>query len=138
MSSTSSLGKSDIGTKVSTSSILNDHKRILEDLDKTSYKKEEIDSFIETVHEWYPVYEDFGRNKIYPESSVFWRILTYIPYLKNISGFDTFEKLGKDAARIDIDNLTKFLKEDIPKKIEDIGTKIIALQSSIENKRNSL
>ena len=90
------LGISDIGTSVARSLDLVDKRQILEDMIETSYSKSDIELFIGNVEKWNPVYEDFGKNKIYPESYFFWRILTYIPYIKHASGFESFERLGKD------------------------------------------
>ncbi|HEU64543.1 MAG TPA: hypothetical protein ENH96_04040 [Chlamydiae bacterium] len=130
------LGISDIGTSVARSLDLVDKRQILEDMIETSYSKSDIELFIGNVEKWYPVYEDFGKNKIYPESSFFWRILTYIPYIKNASGFESFERLGKDAASRDIDNLKTFLRVDIPKKITELNIKIIDCQISADRKRS--
>ncbi len=132
------LEASDIGSSVSRGSLLEDKRKILVDMKDSSFTEEDIKKFKNIVREWYPFYENFGEKKVYPESSIFWRILTYIPYLKNISGFDSFEKLGKDAAKKDIDNLSKFLKEDILKKIEDFNKKILQAKITTENKRNSI
>ncbi|NGX48769.1 MAG: hypothetical protein K940chlam5_00359 [Candidatus Anoxychlamydiales bacterium] len=134
----SPLEASDIGSSVSRGGLLENKKQILVDMTESSFTKTEIGAFKKNVRDWYPFYENFGKNKVYPESSVFWRILTYIPYLKKISGFDTFEKLGKDAATKDIDNLTRFLKEDIPRKINEVNEELIRCRMSTDDKRNSL
>ncbi|NGX44274.1 MAG: hypothetical protein K1060chlam3_00440, partial [Candidatus Anoxychlamydiales bacterium] len=85
------LEASDIGSSVSRGSLLEDKRKILVDMKDSSFTEEDIKKFKNIVSEWYPFYENFGKKKVYPESSIFCRILTYIPYLKNIIGFYSFE-----------------------------------------------
>ncbi len=132
------LGRSTLGVSVERVTMLQQRKEILEDMRKGPYSKDKIKKFKKAVRPWYPVYEEFGKNRVYPQSSIFWRMLTYIPYLRDIAGFESFEKLGKEAAKKDIGALKAFLAEDIEKKINDISKKITESQIANDEKRNSL
>ncbi len=104
---------------------LNGRKGTLESTKITSFGDSQIFEFEENVRTWYPIYEHYGK-KAYKETSVFQRALSYIPHFNtNIWGFETYTKLGEDAAILDMGKFKAFLEEDIKREIKDLASKIL-------------
>ena len=75
---------------------------------------------------------------LYKETSVFFRALSYIPNIPyfniNISGFETYTKIGEDAASLNIRTFREFIEEDIKNKIEELASEILDEEQFLEMK----
>jgi len=133
----SGLEQSSLGTSVARVLDLLNKKEMLESLNKSAYSKEDIKLFKKHVKSWYNVLEEFGKNKVYPQSSVFWRILTYIPYINRATGFESYEQLGRNAYKKEFKDLKEFLRKEIPKQIHKLSEQIQNAQIANDVKRAS-
>ena len=113
-----------------------ERREILNSFDVTSLTDTQIQEFETKQCSWYPVYEHYGE-KLYKESSVFFRVLSYIPNIPyfniNISGFETYTKLGEDAAKLDMKKFKVFLQEDIKNEISGLTNRILSDQQFLDD-----
>ncbi len=98
---------------------LEERKRYLENIDVKSLNETKVQTFVDEVGHWYPVYEHYGE-RLYASNSLLYKVSHC---------FDTYTKIGKDAALSDINKFKEFLQEDIKEEIQNLANRILRIQN---------
>ncbi|NGX35067.1 MAG: hypothetical protein K1060chlam1_01435 [Candidatus Anoxychlamydiales bacterium] len=101
----------------------------------------EIKAFVTNYLTLYPVYEHYGE-RVFKESSIFWRVLSYIPIIPyfniNISGFESYKKLGEDSVVMNMLKFRDFLPKAISEEIKLLVEKVSKLNVVVDVVRSGL